>query len=188
MRRMYSEQELTRVIKAVFDEEIESGALDQSIADYVDAYLVEHPVDITALEGQDIAPKDINATGDISANSFSGENAKPLYWHGIELVKSGETLIQLTLILQTATKIETYTALDNWVKSIGANVQIATNGVFTYGGNTYKNVIEIVFVHATQQYTIYFATDSGWSSVTLPNGLEDLSLTGIDDNVNKLNG
>ena len=70
MRRMYSEQELTRIIGEVFDQKLESGALDSSISDAVDAYLVEHPVDITALEGQDIAPKDIAATGDITADSI----------------------------------------------------------------------------------------------------------------------
>ena len=70
MRRMYSEQELTKIIGDVFDQKIEAGAFNESIADAVDAYLVEHPVDITALEGQDIAPKDISATGDITAPSI----------------------------------------------------------------------------------------------------------------------
>ena len=50
MRRMYSEQELTKVIQEVFEAELESGALDSKVSDAVDAYLVEHPVDITALD------------------------------------------------------------------------------------------------------------------------------------------
>ena len=66
MRRMYSEQELSRIIKVVFEEELEGGAFDESIADAVDAYLVEHPVDITALEGQDVSLKTLTSTGDIS--------------------------------------------------------------------------------------------------------------------------
>ena len=70
MRRMYSEQELTKVIQEVFEAELESGALDSKVSDAVDAYLVEHPVDITALEGQDIAPDDVNATGEITAPSI----------------------------------------------------------------------------------------------------------------------
>ena len=72
MRRMYSEQELTKIIGEVFDQKLESGALNESIADAVDAYLVEHPVDITALEGQTIAPAIVNATTSMSAPSFSG--------------------------------------------------------------------------------------------------------------------
>ena len=65
MRRMYSKQELSRIIKVVFEEELADGALDESIADAVDAYLVEHPVDITALEGQDVSLATLTSTGDV---------------------------------------------------------------------------------------------------------------------------
>lgn len=65
MRRMYSEQELTKIIKEVVGVYIDEGAFDESIADYVDAYLVEHPVDITALEGQDVELKSLVATDSI---------------------------------------------------------------------------------------------------------------------------
>ena len=70
MRRLYSEQELTKIIGEVFDAKLEAGAFDTSIAEAVDAYLVENPVDITALEGQTIAPAIVNATGSISAPSI----------------------------------------------------------------------------------------------------------------------
>ena len=70
MRRMYSEKELSVLVYQAVGQYIEDGALDESIASAVDAYLVEHPVDITALEGQDIAPKDISATGNITAPSI----------------------------------------------------------------------------------------------------------------------
>ena len=66
MRRMYSEQELTNVIKAVFEQELEDGALDDKVVDAVDAYLVEHPVDITALEGQDISCNSVDADATIT--------------------------------------------------------------------------------------------------------------------------
>lgn len=69
MRRMYSEQELTKIIGEVFDAKIEAGAFDDSISDAVDAYLVEHPVDITALEGKTIAPAVVNATTSVGAPS-----------------------------------------------------------------------------------------------------------------------
>ena len=88
MRRMYSEQELTKIIKEVseayIDELIEDGEFDQEIADYVDAYLVEHPVDITALEGQDIAPKDIAATGDITAPSIIESMSGYIFHKGVD--------------------------------------------------------------------------------------------------------
>ncbi|MBO7735377.1 MAG: hypothetical protein J6S67_22625 [Methanobrevibacter sp.] len=78
MRRMYSEQELTKVIGDVVDSKIEDGSFDDAIAEYVDAYLVEHPVDITALEGKTISPAIVYATTSVNApsgafNSLSGE-------------------------------------------------------------------------------------------------------------------
>ena len=79
MRRMYSEQELTNVIKAVFDQELEDGALDDKVADAVDDYLEEHPVDPTAITGLDIAPKDVTASGDITADSII-ENMSGYSW------------------------------------------------------------------------------------------------------------
>ena len=65
MRRMYSEQELSRIIKVVFEEELADGALDDLVSDAVDAYLVENPVDITALEGQDISLATLTSTGNV---------------------------------------------------------------------------------------------------------------------------
>ena len=63
MKRMYSEQELSKIIKVDFEEELESGAFDDLVSDAVDAYLVEHPVDITALEGLDISVGSLDADG-----------------------------------------------------------------------------------------------------------------------------
>ena len=70
MRRMYSEQELSKIIKEVFDAEVADGEFDETIADYVDAYLVEHPVDITALEGQDVELNSLDATGLITGGEI----------------------------------------------------------------------------------------------------------------------
>ena len=70
MRRMYSEQELTKVIKEVFEAELASGALDEQVSDAVDAYLVEHPVDITALEGQDVELNSLDADGLITGGEI----------------------------------------------------------------------------------------------------------------------
>ena len=63
MRRMYSEKELSVLVYQAVGQYIEDGALDESIASAVDSYLEEHPVDITALEGQDIELNSLDATG-----------------------------------------------------------------------------------------------------------------------------
>ena len=87
MRRMYSEQELTKVIKEVFDAELASGALDEQVSNAVDAYLVEHPVDITALEGQDVELNSLDATGLITG----GEIVEKMSGYSYERIGSGLT-------------------------------------------------------------------------------------------------
>ena len=63
MRRMYSEKELSVLVYQAVGQYIEDGAFDEITADAVDAYLVEHPVDITALEGLDISVGSLDADG-----------------------------------------------------------------------------------------------------------------------------
>ena len=118
MRRMYSEQELTKVIKEVFEAELASGALDEQVSDAVDAYLVENPVDITALEGLDISVGSLDADGlvtgaeivekmsgysaTISTTSHEGLDIENVY-HGV--VKTGNkiTFVIAVNITRTAT-------------------------------------------------------------------------------------
>ena len=94
MRRMYSEQELTKVIKEVFEAELADGALDEQVSDAVDAYLVENPVDITALEGQDISCNSVDAdatiTGAEIVEKMSGYSFTP---ETTELTPAGITLV-----------------------------------------------------------------------------------------------
>ena len=105
MRRMYSEQELTNVIKKVFEEELESGALDELVSDAVDAYLVEHPVDVTALEGQDVELNSLDATGLITGGELiekmSGYSFAP---NTSELSDDGVTLSYVGVV-KTGNKI-----------------------------------------------------------------------------------
>ena len=110
MRRMYSEQELTKIIEKVskdyLDNAIEQGVFDEDIADYVNAYLVVHPVDITALEGLDISVGSLDADGLVTGaeivekmSGYSAEiitqynNWNPIY---IGVCKNGN---KLTLVV-----------------------------------------------------------------------------------------
>ena len=65
MRRMYSEKELSVLVYQAVGQYIEDGAFDEITAESVNAYLEEHPVDITALEGQDISLATLTSTGDV---------------------------------------------------------------------------------------------------------------------------
>ena len=87
MRRMYSEQELSRIIKVVMEEELGDGVFDEAIAGAVDAYLEEHPVDITALEGLDISVGSLDADGLVTG----GEIVEKMSGYSFTRVGSGLT-------------------------------------------------------------------------------------------------
>ena len=70
MRRMYSVQELSEIVSAVVGQKINDGDFDSLIAQAVNDYIEEHPVDPTAITGLDIAPKDVSASGNITGASI----------------------------------------------------------------------------------------------------------------------
>ena len=117
MRRMYSEQELTKIIGEVFDQKIEAGAFNDSIADAVDAYLTEHPVDITALEGLDISVGSLTSTGAISAASgaISGNLSVEGY------VEQGEYNFESESATLNSEYLNGLTVLQSYIKCVKVN-------------------------------------------------------------------
>ena len=188
MRRMYSEQELTKVIKAVFEAELESGALDESIADYVDAYLVEHPVDVTALEGQDVECASVTTTGD----GFNGVNARPLYWHGIEAtIPSGDLKFYITIVIinQSETQFTSWSDLIDTIFSWGASAVINASGYFYDSVDKQIDNVSVIYTGSGNMYIqgntgntsqIEQKTKAEWQAME--------SDVVIADHVNKLNG
>lgn len=70
MRRMYSVEELSTIVAQVINAKLEAGEFDEAIYDQIVAYVTEHPIDPTAITGLDIAPKDVTASGNITAPSI----------------------------------------------------------------------------------------------------------------------
>ena len=194
MRRMYTEQQLTAIIREVFDAELASGALDEKVSDAVDAYLVENPVDITALEGKTITPAVVNATTSMSAPSGSFEtlngeaspSVKPIYWHGISLYNNplGTPTNYLTfhILNNTSSKFESIQSIIDWAEAISGEVDIACNGFMTLGVNSYS-----VFI-------LRKSADNSWKALYNNNGSFaqssiDMStdFAGKNENVNKIN-
>ena len=164
MRRMYSEQELTNVIKEVFDAELASGALDKKVSDAVDAYLVEHPVDVTALEGQDVELNSLDADGLItggeivekmSGYSFSlqetsGVTITPIY---AGAVKNGN---KLTLVFAGNLTITS----DDYGKYIYLGVFGIPSSV---GAKLYPSTISDITALDCRQLNLY-ATDGSFTN------------------------
>ena len=170
MRRMYSEQELTKIIKEVseayIDELIEDGEFDQKIEDYVDAYLVEHPWDATAITGHDISPKDVSASGNITAPSIietmSGYSFTPITKTNITItplyasaVKNGNklTLVLFTKLTRTGEVANGYANLGQFTiptavmnklvpYTLEGNDVLASYTIYAYKGNTSKQALD----------------------------------------------
>ena len=185
MRRMYSEQELTNVIKAVFEQELEDGALDDKVVDAVDAYLVEHPVDPTAITGLDIAPKDVTASGNITAPSiiedmdgYSFTPVEDINYLYAGVVKNGN---KITFVLfATLTQDGTLTGTTNlgtflFPSAIGNKLIPYTMS----GDNRYLDYKKILFVDASSavsaEYPSYILKSSSASMVLRASGLNALS-------------
>ena len=105
MRRMYSEQELTQVINEVIAGKIEAGAFDEEIADAVDDYLTEHPVDPTAITGLDIAPKDVTASGNITGASIIENMGVAYYYVPTDVSSYGTKVIKYAGAVKNGNKI-----------------------------------------------------------------------------------
>ena len=177
MRRMYSEQELTNTIKTVFDQEVESGVFDEDIANYVDAYLVEHPVDPTAITGLDIAPKDVTASGNITAPSIienmSGYTFTPAtstekstisnVFAGA--VKNGNKLTFVIALNLTKLESESNTFLGEFVVPASVYAKLYTSSI---GGGSYLAVSQIASIDADFGFHSlnYFVSKSGSNKVT----------------------
>ena len=184
MRRMYSEQELTNVIKAVFEQELADGALDENVSDAVDAYLVENPVDITALEGQTINPARIDVA---NINGETSPSVKPIYYHPIYMfIRDGNNdnvLIGTLTILDNQSTAYTKTTLATKLKALldlGAYINF-NGGVRADGTDTYKNCI--MMLKSGDNYKMMYLTSTSEQSMNI-----DLdNITFVNDGVNKIN-
>ena len=198
MRRMYSEQELTKIVKNVLEDAIADGDLDQAISDAVDAYLVEHPVDITALEGKTIAPAVVNASTSMSApsgsftalNGESNPSVKPIYWHGIEINNSNNS-INLTMVFLTnsSTAINDTTKLKTLIESFPNQSFINLDGIYHDGTHDTQNCYGLYKAN-NHFYEIIGADNSNGRMVYQINDTIDALLnliTRVQDRVNKIN-
>ena len=193
MRRMYSEQELTNVIKKVFEEELESGALDELVSDAVDAYLVEHPVDVTALEGQTINPARIDVA---NINGESNPSVKPIYYHGITCDDANGTrsVVTLTILNNSNEAINTGAKIKSWIGDIvdvASSIVVALNGTLTL--NDEKTLVAGMYCDASlyplDKVVIFGSTPSTGAKKSFEATFTDLfgELATIVDRTNKIN-
>ena len=184
MKRIYTEQELTDVIKVVFEEELQSGAFDSLISDAVDAYLVDHPVDITALEGKTINPARIDVA---NINGEANPSVKPIYWHGISLIVNDgdgtEGMLQGVILNNTPDYIDTLAKFKNWIESIDGLVDFNVSGYYLDEVNNYKGMPYKLRKNSDNTYRLYYF--HGTNSITI--NFDMNTITEVYDAQNKIN-
>lgn len=184
MKRIYTEQELTDVIKVVFEQELQSGAFDSLISDAVDAYLEEHPVDITALEGQTINPARIDVA---NINGETSPSVKPIYWHGLSLeVDDGdgtEGLFQAVVLNNTPDYIDTLAKFRAWIEGIDGLVDVNLSGYYLDATYNLKGVPYKLRKNADNTYRLYYF--HGTNSITIDFDID--TITQVWDAQNKIN-
>lgn len=188
MRRMYSEQELTNVIKKVFEEELESGALDELVSDAVDAYLVEHPVDITALEGQTIEPARINVA---NINGETNPSVKPIYCHPLEL-SCNDAENNIKFILTALIFNNSADPLNTWEKVKTAIASWGNVGRMMVSGGAKKDtsvvISSTIFYTSVSGKYLLIGNDTNGNFVDISSNFDLTNLTiSVNDGVNKIN-
>ena len=179
MRRMYSEQELTKVIKNVVGGMITDGDFDEVINNSIQAYMDAHPsLVLTSLE-----------TASLTATSINGENnpsVKPIYYHGIEMFRDSpeHASITLTILNNSDTAIDTITKVKNWALGLPGKVLISTNGNLYYNSTYYE--LYGILKKENNNFDL-FCLDDSHAKVRIYDVDFDSLYTGVNDNTNKLN-
>ena len=97
-------------------------------------------------------------------------NAKPLYWHGLELGNSDYTTkfyFNPHILNNSPNKIDTIDKFIAWAKSITGNVTVSGNGVYTTEGVSYPMIM--LRKTASGWALLYTKSDTGWVYVALAN-------------------
>ena len=123
------------------------------------------------------------------------DNAKPIYWHGIEIVNtSGGQVIQMNvvLLLNDDTPINSISKFINKILSFGTNAFINIDGFYNVDGKNMCNATAL-YVDATNKIYLLgndyecarkseIHTGSDW--ITILAGISGIQ---IQDRINKLN-
>ena len=113
------------------------------------------------------------------------ENAKPLYYHGLEMYRSGDNVFYMHIINNDPTPIDSFTKLVNWFNSFGTKKVIAQgNGLITIEGTNYT-VFSLYKPQNSDKINMIISAATGYSilnEITLATYFDNIS-----DGVNKLN-
>lgn len=118
------------------------------------------------------------------------ENAKPIYWHGLDIYKSGQSSVQAHVLKNDNTPIDSIDKLIAWVKGTGASVvNVSVNGAFAYNSSAYTCYLLRFRISDGEITTIgiYFVGASGYDSIDVDEETFRTYFTNVEDVINKIN-
>lgn len=113
------------------------------------------------------------------------ENAKPIYYHGLEMYRSGTNVFYMHILNNDPTPIDTLTKLLNWFQSFGDKKVIAQgNGLAIIEGTNYQ-ILSIYKPANSNKLNMIASASSGY---TILNEIElSTYFDTYTDGVNKIN-
>ena len=109
------------------------------------------------------------------------ENAKPIYFHGIDMYSAGTTSLQSHILNNSDAPLNTSAKVKAWFESIDGAVNMPVNGVYTDSSGTYLPFL--LKKYANNTYSLYYSTENGYATKPFDWTL----LEAVNDNVNKIN-
>lgn len=113
------------------------------------------------------------------------ENAKPIYWHGLDIYNGAEgTLFKAHILNNSPSPFNTLQKLKDWFLSFGDNrIDLDGNGCFKLNNVLYP-AISLVKVENGSEIKAYYQGTNGYESAAV----DILTLfVGIGDRVRKIN-
>ena len=118
------------------------------------------------------------------------ENAKPLYYHGIEIYSAGTTFLITMAIIDNDPTAYTWTRLKQWIQGIDANVLINANGFYNPNSEGVTNLISIYHAKGSATLSVN-GNDNSCDFVSTTKTFTEwdaiLGAATMHDRVNKLN-
>lgn len=141
----------------------------------------------------EIVEGNLTVGGNLVADEINGEtnpSVKPIYWHGLDIYKSGENSVQAHVLKNDNTPINSIDLLIAWVKSLGVSVvNLSVNGAFVYNATTYSCYLLRFRISEGEITTvgIYYVGTSGYNSIDVDEADFRTYFTNVEDAINKIN-
>lgn len=168
----------------------------QLFIEFTQAELSDHtPIDDWYIDTNDAKYLFTSDEQNIGAvvNSLISENkidhVKPLYWHGLDIYKSGTNSLQAHILNSNNTAINTLAKLFAWVEGLGVNqVDLSVNGAFVVSGTAYTAYMLRFIITSGEivKIGVYYVGDSRYLSIDYTKETFATEFDSVEDRTNQI--